>query len=131
MNTILLDTNSVTFLRAGDTEIKKSIDKSSVVYVSTIVVGELYSGFYRGKKLEENKVFLRNFLREEKVELLTLTLKTGEYYGKLLSDLSKKGELIPANDIWVSAQALETDSTLITYDRHFLKIPGLKVWNQI
>jgi len=35
---------------------------------------------------------------------------------------------IPVNDIWVAAQCLETGSVLVTYDRHFARIDGLRLW---
>jgi predicted nucleic acid-binding protein len=37
----------------------------------------------------------------------------------------QKGTPIPANDIWVAAQAMEFGAELITFDKHFQVIDGL------
>ena len=52
-------------------------------------------------------------------------------YGKIKYDLRKAGKPIPENDIWIAAQVAETDSLLVTYDKHFLDIKGLKVWKKL
>ncbi|HLC83303.1 MAG TPA: PIN domain-containing protein [Bacteroidia bacterium] len=38
---------------------------------------------------------------------------------------------MPSNDLWIASQAIETGSMLITFDKHFLHIPGLRLWNKI
>lgn len=62
MNNITLDTNSYGFYIAKDSKIRKEIQKADNVYLPLIVIGELYSGFYRGKRLDENEFELKRFL---------------------------------------------------------------------
>ena len=38
-----------------------------------------------------------------------------------------KGRLIPENDIWIAAIALQHDLTSATRDEHFKEIEGVKV----
>lgn len=40
----------------------------------------------------------------------------------------KDKKLIPTNDIWIAAQAIETGSILVSFDRHFSNIVGLRLW---
>ena len=40
-------------------------------------------------------------------------------------DTSAYSRLIPTNDIWIAAAALETGARLVTYDAHFGKVQGL------
>lgn len=131
MNSIILDTNSYSFYTSKDTKIKKEIQNADVVYMPLIVIGELYSGFYRGKKHDENEAELKSFLNDKKVHILGLTKETAQIYGDLLNKLQIKGTPISANDVWIAASVIETDSTLITYDKHFLNIPKLKLWKGI
>ncbi len=42
--------------------------------------------------------------------------------------LKTAGAPIPLNDVWISAQALEAGGWLITFDRHFRRVPGLLLW---
>lgn len=131
MNNITLDTNSYGFYVARDSRIRKEIQKADKVYLPLIVIGELYSGFYRGKKFDENEFELKRFLSDKKVHTLGLTNVSSKIYGKILNDLSVKGTPISANDVWIAACAIETNSTLVTYDKHFLNIPSLKLWKGI
>lgn len=50
-------------------------------------------------------------------------------YGKIKSSLRKKGSPIPENDIWIAAIALRHNLTLVTRDKHFNEITGLKLKN--
>ncbi len=137
MNSIILDTNSYSFFTSKDTKIKKEIQKADIVYLPLIVIGELYSGFYRGNKFENNESELKSFLSDKKVRILGLTKITSKIYGKILHDLVMNGTPITANDVWIAASAIETNSTLITYDKHFLNIStpkgigNLKLWDRI
>ena len=33
-------------------------------------------------------------------------------------------------DAWIAANTFETGSALVTYDRHFAKIPGILLWDE-
>ena len=46
-------------------------------------------------------------------------------------DLRIAGTPLHINDVWIAAHALETGSILITYDRHFQKIAGLRRWDEV
>ena len=37
--------------------------------------------------------------------------------------------MIPLNDIWIAAHAIETGAKLVTYDKHFRHIAGLRLWD--
>jgi len=36
---------------------------------------------------------------------------------------------VTLNDVWIAAHAIETGSVLATFDAHFEKIAGLRLWN--
>ena len=131
MSKIIIDTNCYNVFINGDKKVIKSCFNSSIIYISVITIGELYSGFYKGNRLIENKKKLKSFLNNQKVKVCYVTEKTSEIYGQLLSNLLKNGVPIPTNDVWIAACAIETDSTLITYDKHFLKVPDLQVWKNL
>lgn len=128
---ILLDTNCYNIFIDGNKKVIKKVFDSSIIYISTITIGELYSGFYKGNRLVENVDILNKFLANKKVKIVNINEETSEIYGKVLSKLLKDGLPIPTNDVWIAASAIETNSTLITYDKHFLNIPNLKLWSKI
>jgi len=57
-------------------------------------------------------------------------MDTADIFGFILASLRKSGTPIPINDVWIAAQCLETGSLLVTYDKHFAQIPGLRLWDE-
>ena len=51
---------------------------------------------------------------------------TTEHYGELKDELATAGKLIPDNDIWIAALAVQYDLPLATRDAHFGSVTRLK-----
>lgn len=128
MKSILLDTNAYSSYIAGDRKVKKSIVRSDKVVLSAVTIGELYIGFFNGSRFIENESNFLKFISDIKVSVVRVGKKTAKIYAKIAIDLYRHGTPIPVNDIWIAAQVFETGSVLVTYDKHFLKIPKLRVW---
>ena len=131
MNKILLDTNAYSRFMAGDKIIFDYIIESEIIYISTIMVGELFAGFHGGSKFAKNKKELKTFLAKEGVRVLDVSVETSEIFGEIKSELSKKGKMIPLNDIWIAAHAMETGAKMVSYDAHFKNISGLRLWDEL
>ena len=130
MKNILLDTNAYTKLLAGDTEVLDAVASAEVVFMSIFVLGELYAGFKAGTKNVKNRNILKQFLLKPTVKILNATSETAEIFGSVKNTLKKAGSPLPINDVWISAHAMETGSIIITYDKHFKIIPGIRIWDQ-
>ena len=130
MRPVLLDTNAYTGLINGDTRVYEYIVQADVICMSTVMLGELYAGFYGGSKSEWNSTILNDFLKKETVKIIDITHETAKIFGGIKNELKQKARMIPVNDIWIAAHAIETDSTLLTYDKHFTGISNLKIWAQ-
>jgi len=125
---ILLDTNAYISYLAGDDKVLEFLATADVVYISVFVAGELYAGFRGGTQYRQNKSQFESFLLKTTVEFLNATETTADLFGQLKDTLRKAGTPLPINDIWIAAHAMETGSVLITYDKHFAKLPGLRLW---
>jgi tRNA(fMet)-specific endonuclease VapC len=128
MKKILLDTNAYIGYLSGDENVLEFLARADIVYISVFVAGELYSGFRGGTKFQQNKIQFENFLTKSTVEFLNASESTADIFGQVKNSLKKAGTPLPINDIWIASQALETGSVLITYDKHFSKIGGLRLW---
>lgn len=128
MKKILLDTNAYAAFFTGDTAVLKALGRATVVYMSAIVLGELYAGFKGGKKEAENIRQLDAFLRKSTVQAIDVTQETAIPFGEIKNRLKKAGTPLPINDVWIAAHAAETGAVLITYDSHFHNIQGLRLW---
>jgi len=130
MKNILLDTNAyVRFLR-GDEKVMTYLAQADSVHMSVFVLGELYAGFKTGAKEKDNRQILDRFLLKPTVSVLEATIETADIFGLIMASLRKSGTPLPINDIWIAAHALETGSILVTYDDHFARIPGLRLWDE-
>lgn len=128
MKRILLDTNAYAGLLAGDTSILDEVAEAEQIHLSVFVLGELLAGFRGGARLAQNRQWLKTFLAKPTVSFLSASTETAEIFGQIKNDLRKAGTPIPINDVWIAAHAMETGSVLVTYDRHFQGIPGLRLW---
>lgn len=131
MKKIILDTNAYSAFLSGNKEVFSSIIESEFIYLSTIVIGELFAGFFEGNRFKKNKEIFDKFISKQSVEILTVGLETAEIFGELKNELKRNGTPIPVNDVWLAANAIEYGAKLITFDEHFLKVPGLRLWQEI
>lgn len=129
MKKILLDTNAYSHLMRGDEQVFSMISSSEVIYMSVFIIGELYSGFKGGTKEHQNKDLLHKFLDKPSVQILEATMETAAVFAQVKYGLKKAGNFIPIHDVWIASQVIETGSVLVTYDLHFLKVPGLRLWD--
>ena len=128
---ILLDTNAYTGFINGDTIVYEHIARADIVYMSTVMLGELYTGFNGGSKPDWNMNTLNAFLDKETVRIIDVSHETAKIFGSIKNELRQKAKMIPVNDIWIAAHAIETDSAIITSDKHFTNISNLKVLLQV
>lgn len=122
---ILLDTNAYSALMEAHAEVTNRVRQAKEVLLSTVVLGEVLFGFQNGSRYQENRQRLDKFLENAHVRIMTLTPVTSEHFGLISTNLRKKGKPIPSNDIWIAAQAIETQSSLISSDGHFQYVEGL------
>lgn len=129
MNKIILDTNAYSSFLAGDKEVLDILAKSKITYMSIFVLGELYAGFKGGTKELRNSKMLADFLHKPTVATIDATQETSEIFGTIKNFLKKAGTPLPINDIWIASHAVETGAVIVTYDKHFKKIAGLRIWD--
>jgi tRNA(fMet)-specific endonuclease VapC len=122
---ICLDTNIYSALVSGNQDVLTVLENADEIFIPITVLGELYAGFYLGKKERQNRAELELFLSKPGIFAVELTIAIARRYGFLFNLLKKQGTPIPTNDIWISAVALEKGAQMFTMDRHFQKVPGL------
>lgn len=119
---VVLDTNAYSdWRRSGRWH--QWISIADRVVVPVIVLGELYHGFRKGDRTEQNLAKLHEFLREPQVDVMQTTRRTAEIYGEFLDGLQRNGTPLPTNDIWIAAMAHECAGRLISRDAHFEFLP--------
>lgn len=122
---VLLDTNAYSELKRGHGKLADRIRRSSHVFVSAVVAGELLHGFRRGTSFERNRTELEQFLARSRVSLVEVDLETADRFGRIASRLRQQGKPIPTNDIWIAAHAMQHGAELLSFDGHFVHVDGL------
>ena len=124
---ILLDTNIVNELFKGNEAIIANLEDRDMVDIPYVVLGELFLGAYRSTNLKKHKSEISSFLK--RCNVIGADAKTSYTYGMIKAELLEKGKPIPENDIWIAAVAKQYGYTLVTRDKHFNEVNGLRVVN--
>jgi tRNA(fMet)-specific endonuclease VapC len=84
----LLDTNIVIALFAEDSAVKQRISGTAEVFVSIIVLGELYYGALKSSRVESNLETIARFASA--IRVLACDSSTAAEYGRLKNFLREK-----------------------------------------
>lgn len=60
-------------------------------------------------------------------KVLGIDAATADIYGRIKQELKRAGYIMPDNDLWIAATAIQYDVTLAARDAHFDWIKGLHV----
>ncbi len=105
MRDILLDTNAYAAFKRGDEDAVEIIRHAPRIGISVVVLGELLAGFAAGTREATNRRELQQFLRSDRVLVLTVDGDTAQRYSVVYLNLRRKGRPIPTNDLWIAASA--------------------------
>ena len=131
MRKVLIDTSAYSELLRGSQAVVEALGRTDIVYLSVFVLGELYTGFRGSARATANKQLLERFIARPTVRLRDATQETAQIFAQIKHALKQAGTPIPINDVWIAAHAIETGSVLVTFDSHFAKVPGLRLWDRI
>ena len=96
------------------------------LWVSLIVIGEVYDGVLHGRDPDEAERHLLNVLG--RMSVIGLDLDIARRFGELRGRLGRAGMPVGDNDLFIAATALRHDLTLVTRNRrHFDRIPNLRL----
>jgi tRNA(fMet)-specific endonuclease VapC len=91
-----------------------------------VVCGEIYEGLEGFAGVRTRLTQFAEFL--ETIKVYGLDLSVARAYASLRSELRSQGRLIPDNDIWIAATAIVHGLTVVSRDRHFQRIPQLRLY---
>ena len=88
-------------------------------------MGELFYGALRSTKREDELNRIGDFALN--CGVLNCDTESARVYARIKNGLAAKGKLIPENDLWIAAQAIQHGVTLATADEHFESVEGLLI----
>jgi tRNA(fMet)-specific endonuclease VapC len=129
----LLDTNiCIYIIKKKPKKVKEHFSTLQVgeVAISTITQSELQYGVEKSSNTEKNQRALDQFLLP--LAILEYDQNASREYGKIRSDLEKRGQPIGPLDLLIAAHAKSLDLILVTNNtKEFSKISGLIIENWI
>lgn len=121
----LLDTNIAVALLAGEDAVRASLNQSGLIFLSSIVLGELFYGARKSARVASNLAKVEELAA--KFVVLGCDVSTARHYGEIRDRLRARGHPIPENDIWIAAHAQQYELTLVTRDAHFSAVEGISI----
>ena len=125
---LILDTN---FIIVAEREAKRGVTKTvdrffmsranETFYITFTIAGELACGKSASPKKDWERLC-------HPYPVLPWSSEISWQYGEIYRDLSAKGQLIGANDMWIAATALVNDMGVVTNNLdEFQRVSGLAV----
>lgn len=128
MNTVLVDTNVISFIFKGDSRAVKysAFLEGNRLAISFMTIAELFEwaftrkwGEARLKRLEES---FATFV------VIPVDAELCRAFGKLRAELQAKGKTIASQDAWIAATAVHHKLPLITHNpTDFENVAGLEI----
>ncbi len=115
---LVFDSNIVIKILNNDLEIISKFNQFKEYFITSISLGELYFGAAKSIRASENTKTID--LLSANSRILNADAKSAKEYGIIKSELKKRGNPVPENDLWIAAICRANDCTLATLDIHFL-----------
>ncbi len=124
----LLDTNTASYVIKGNvSRVREQLVKVPMaeVGVSVVTEAELLFGIARLPQAVSLKLAVEEFLL--RLEVLPWDSEAARHYAQLRAILEKKGQPMGNLDMMICAHALAIGAVLVTGDRAFRRVVGLKI----
>ena len=121
---MILDTNGLSALAEGDLKLEPLLRHAIEIAIPVIVLGEYTFGIRQSRDRKRYEKWLAWMIANCRV--LSVNERTAEQYAEVRDELKRCGRPIPANDLWIAALVKQHGMPLLSRDRHFDLVPGLK-----
>ena len=121
---MILDTNAVSAIADGEASAMEIAERANRLAVPVIVLGEYRLGIAQSRHRAMYEGWLREWISA--VAVLDIDEETTHSCAAIGLELKKRGKPIPANDLWIAAVCRRHFLPLLSRDKHFDLVPGLR-----
>ena len=121
---MILDTNALSAVADGDTDLEPLLQRSSELSIPVIVLGEYRYGIWHSRERSHYEHWLTESLPNYRI--LDIDEGTTVHYASVRSEMKKAGTPIPSNDAWIAALCRQHVLPLLSRDKHFDSVKGLQ-----
>jgi len=121
---LILDTNALSAAADKEPSALQVVADAERLALPVIVLGEYRLGIAQSR----HRAAYENWLREwvAAISLLDVDEETTRSYASIGLELKKRGTPIPTNDLWIAALGRQHSLPIISRDKHFDLVPGLR-----
>lgn len=128
----LLDTNICIYIIKHQPEIVRQHFEKHLLHrnilISVITLGELRFGAEKSQQKEKALKVIDELT--SMIQVVELDEYVADHYAQIRQDLSSKGQIIGANDLWLAAHARSNNWVMVTNnEKEFLRVDGLQIEN--
>ena len=121
---MILDTNALSAAADREPAALKIVASAESLAVPVIVLGEYRFGIAQSRYRKDYEYWLREWIAAVKV--LEVDERTTHHYAAIGLELKGTGKPIPTNDLWIAALCRQHSLALLSKDRHFDVVAGLR-----
>jgi len=121
---LILDTNALSAIAKGEPDAAKQFSRAGRVAIPVIVLGEYRFGIAQSRHQREYERWLEEMVSV--CDVLGISEETAIWYAELRSQLKDAGTPIPSNDVWIAALCRQHTLSILSRDRHFDLVKGLR-----
>ena len=121
---MILDTNALSAAAENDPPALEAVAEAELIAVPVIVLGEYRLGIAQSRHKDAYEDWLRQWLAA--VAVLDVDEETTRFYASIALELKRAGKPIPTNDLWIAALCRQHALPLLSRDRHFDFVRGLR-----
>jgi len=119
-----LDTNGLFALADGESTLEPILREAAEVALPVIVLGEFRYGVRQSRDRQRYEQWLTESLGNFRI--LDVDETTAASYATVRMELKKAGTPIPSNDVWIAALCRQHSLFLLSRDRHFDLVVGIR-----
>ncbi|HEV2646913.1 MAG TPA: type II toxin-antitoxin system VapC family toxin [Acidobacteriaceae bacterium] len=121
---MILDTNALSAIADDEQEAVRLFRDAPSIELPAIVLGEYRFGIAQSRRRKDYEKWLAELIAATRV--LPVDEGTTSHYAQVRSELKKQGKPIPSNDLWIAASCRQHGLPLMSQDRHFDAVSGVK-----
>ena len=121
---MILDIHALSAVVDGDPAIEPRFQSAAFLAIPVIVLGEYQYGFSQSRRRASYERWMDYNLASYRV--FAIDEGTAERYAEIRQELKLAATPIPANDLWIAALARQHRVAVLSRDRHFDAVKGLR-----
>jgi tRNA(fMet)-specific endonuclease VapC len=121
---VILDTNALSAISEAEPGVVAMIANATLVAIPVIVLGEYRFGIAQSRHRLAYERWLSKTLTY--CEVLPVGDDTAERYAEIRLELKHAGTPIPSNDVWIAALCRQHSLPVVSQDRHFDFVKGIR-----